>query len=356
MFALSWYSVTSCGIATRDDIDIVTREQRAQEALNAFEPGDTEDPVRPAATETVAGSSGVVAQPGEVVVIHREPGEDYGRLAIRHKDGTRTLLNRRCLRVDISAGNGICLSQDEGDGSPRYTSTFFDATDPALRAIKSYGTPLPSRARVSADGSLATTTGFVDGTSYEDSTVEITTIVTIDSFDSTSPLIGLNQFNVEDSDPEYNGSDRKFWGVTFVDNEQFYVTGFFADVPLIVRGNISNRSMELTGLEGSCPSLSPDGETLVYKRTRDDDGFDLVAVELASGDSWTLGETRSVNDQVAWLDNETILYAIHPDGYESDGEESGRTARVRHLAAGRSLTIRSRRCSSPARTRQPLID
>lgn len=302
---------------TTADDDIAERQQRAQDAVGAI--GSTARDTPAAATEPSTVQTGPVAQPGEVVVIHRVPGDDYGRLAIRHADGRRTLLDRSCMRVDISSGNGICLSEDDRMVDS-YTSTFFDATVPDLTEIKSYSTPLPSRARVSSDGSLASATGFIDGDTYEDLGSGINTIVTLDSFDSTLPLIGLNQFKVEASDAEYNGPGRTFWGVTFVDNNEFYVTGLFTDTALILHGSIADRSMELTGIEGSCPSVSPDRETLVYKRSRDEGGFDLVAVDLAAGDTWTLGETRSVDDQVAWFDNDTILYALHPDE-ENEAEE-----------------------------------
>ena len=65
--------------------------------------------------------------------------------------------------------------------------------------------------------------------------------------------------------------------------------------------------------------VSPDGSTVIYKATQPDGTFSLTAVEIDSGRSWTLGETRSVDDQVEWLDDDTILYALHPEG--TDGTE-----------------------------------
>ena len=43
-----------------------------------------------------------------------------------------------------------------------------------------------------------------------------------------------------------------------------------------------------------------------------DNSFELVAVDLETNTQHKLGETRSVDDQVEWLDNDTILYALHP--------------------------------------------
>ena len=82
----------------------------------------------------------------------------------------------------------------------------------------------------------------------------------------------------------------------------------------LLTGSFDSKTLEPTGYLGSCPSISPDGRHLVFKETLDDGDYALTAVDLTTGEQWTLGETRSVDDQVEWLDNDTILYAIHPDG------------------------------------------
>jgi hypothetical protein len=218
------------------------------------------------------------------------------------------------MRVHIDGGNGVCLSEDAGLVAS-YTATFFDADDPGQRDIKSYAIPRPSRAQVSADGSLATTTSFITGASYEDITGETSTVVTIDAFDEKK-LTGVNQFEVDAPEARYFDENRKFWGLSFIDNNEFYITGLFGNEPEIMLGNIEERVVRPTGYEGSCPSLSPDLASLVFKQTRAQGGFDLVVVDLASGAITVLNETRSVDDQVEWLDNDTILYALHPEGEE----------------------------------------
>lgn len=306
--------------ANRVDEDIATREERALAAVREFELNNPTPTAVPEPTPTILASvddepTGPVPQPGEVVVVNRVPGDDYGRLAIRHVDGTRTLLDRECLRVHIEAGNGICLSGDNGI-VPAYTATYFDAKVPGQPEISSYAIPLPSRARVSPDGTVAANTSFIAGSSYEDITTEASTVVTIGYFDGRD-LVGVNQFSVDDDEKKYANPDRKFWGPTFVDANTFYITGLFGDTPEIMLGDVAARTLEPTGYDGSCPSLSPDGRSLVFKQLRADGGFDLAVVSLPSGEVRLLGETRSVDDQVEWLDNDTILYALHPDGEES---------------------------------------
>ena len=107
----------------------------------------------------------------------------------------------------------------------------------------------------------------------------------------------------------------QYWGVTFAtDEDEVYITGFFGDMPEVMHGTLNNMTIEPTGWVGSCPSLSPDGETLVFKEMTADNNFELVAVNLETNTKHKLGETRPVDDQVEWLDNDTILYALHPEG------------------------------------------
>lgn len=68
--------------------------------------------------------------------------------------------------------------------------------------------------------------------------------------------------------------------MSFADNNRFYVTGFFGVHPEILEGTLEDMTVAPTGLVGSCPSLSPDGKTVVFKQARPDGGFDLVAHDL----------------------------------------------------------------------------
>ncbi len=295
----------------RVDEDIAEREARAQAAIEAFETSaEAESPIE--AAEPAAQL--IDLAPGSVLVINRVPGDDYGRLAIRNPDGSRELFARRCMRVHVAADRGVCLSQDESVFAPAFRTEFFDVTQAGLPEVRSYASPLPSRARMTPDGSVASTTGFVSGSSYSDIGGEAETIVTIDEVNQRVGLVGLVQFEVLGEASKYAAADRQFWGVSFVNNDEFYVTGFFGDEPEVLFGSRSRRTLEPTGHLGSCPSVSPDGEHLVFKETLADGEYALAVVDLSTGEQWSLGETRSVDDQVEWLDNDTILYAIHPDG------------------------------------------
>jgi len=299
--------------------DLAERNENAQQVVDEFEArqraDERDDAVAVAAVSPTATpvEIGPALAPGEILVVNRVPGDDYGRLAIRHTDGSRTLLDRECMRVHISTEIGVCLSEEAGLVTS-FRTTFFPAVDIDAE-IKSYASALPSRARISPDGTFSAVTAFVTGTSYADvGSGETTTIVTIDEIEGTSLLRGASQFEVLSDDSRYRNFAAQYWGITFAaDEDEIYVTGFYEDAPEIMRGSLQEMTLEPTDWVGSCPSLSPDGKTLVFKEMRPDGGFDLVAVDLASESKWMLGETRSVDDQVEWLDNDTILYSLHPE-------------------------------------------
>ena len=122
--------------------ELADREARAQQAVEEFEqanPSATREP-RPTAipNRDAQGSEvGPKPVPGEVVVINRVPGEDYGRLAIRHVDGTRTLLDRTCMRFHVANDHGVCVSQEDSL-VPAFTTTLFRWADTRHVDVKSY--------------------------------------------------------------------------------------------------------------------------------------------------------------------------------------------------------------------------
>jgi hypothetical protein len=87
-----------------------------------------------------------------------------------------------------------------------------------------------------------------------------------------------------------------------------------------------------------CPSLSPDGTRIVYKkRAGGSRAWRLTAIAIATMHETPLGETRSVDDQVEWLDPDHVLY--HVDGevrvLAADGSGSPR----RFIPAGASPAV-----------------
>lgn len=298
--------------------DLASRTADAQSRVDAFEPA-------PRATVGTPMDGGAVVAPStmafanetsilhanDVVFINRVPGADYKRVGIRRADGTRELLDRTCDRLHVQGSVGLCLDGPIGLG--RYDVDVIDFTSADLPILEHDVGVLPSRARVAADQRWASATMFASGTSYQDVGAFATYVTVTGLAPDDGPTVLLDRFALNQSDPSHTAfpDDRNYWGISWGENGDFWVTaGSDAAVELLT-GRADTRELFTTGIAGSCPSLSPDGETLVYKRTRPDGGFDLVARTLRTGAERMLDESHSVDDQVEWLDNDTILYALH---------------------------------------------
>jgi Tol biopolymer transport system component len=69
-----------------------------------------------------------------------------------------------------------------------------------------------------------------------------------------------------------------------------------------------------------CPSLSPDGTRIAFKKRVSGNlsaPWRLYVLDLATLKETPLAETRSIDDQAAWLDGDTVMYQVpNPEGYD----------------------------------------
>ncbi len=65
-----------------------------------------------------------------------------------------------------------------------------------------------------------------------------------------------------------------------------------------------------------CPSLSPDGTRVAYKRPLPGQQrrWRLHVLNLRTMADTALAETRSVDDQVEWIDDSRIAYGVQDEG------------------------------------------
>jgi len=246
------------------------------------------------------------------------PGPQYGLVAavpLSDPGGPRAFTTLACDRIDVAGRTGACLRTQRG------IATTFDAVTvdtTTWEQIATWALPgIPSRTRVSDDGTLVGTTAFVTGHSY--ATVGFSTQTEIHRSDGTS--LG----NIEDWLVVVDGSpltavDRNLWGVTFVDDDTFYATvaSQSAGTTWLVRGSISSRTMIAQREGAECPSVSPDRTHVAYKKVVDSRGaqtvWALAVLDLASGTETLLPATEGLDDQAEWLDDDTLLYGLpRPD-------------------------------------------
>ncbi|MBY8854654.1 hypothetical protein K7G98_42940, partial [Saccharothrix sp. MB29] len=65
--------------------------------------------------------------------------------------------------------------------------------------------------------------------------------------------------------------------------------------------------------DAECPSLSPDGTKVAYKKRIGRLGpWDLAVLDLATGTELRLPGTAGVDDQATWLDADRLAFAAVP--------------------------------------------
>jgi hypothetical protein len=235
----------------------------------------------------------------------------YGFLSVAALDGAgrpgdRRTAGRSCSRVAFAAGHGICLDVQ----GPSIEATLLDSRLRATHHLRLAG--VPSRARISPDGSWAGTTAFVVGHAYA-APGQFSTIATIIDVASGKRIGTLEKdFRVTVDGKPFTAADRNFWGLTFAaDGDTFYATAADEDRTWLIKGSIRARTAHAIHDNVECPSLSPDGTRIAYKRavSHDPTVWRFTVLDLASGRQMPLAETRSIDDQLSWLDDDHVLYA-----------------------------------------------
>jgi hypothetical protein len=223
-----------------------------------------------------------------------------------------------CERVYFSGGRGLCLMPRSGL-LPSVNARIFGRDFRTLRTARLDG--LKSRARVSPQGRYGAATTFVSGHSYLDA--GFSTFTALIDMESGKVLANLENFDVTRDGKPFEAIDFNFWGVTFARGERrFYATLSTGGKLYLVEGDVRTRRARVIGRDVECPSLSPDETRIAFKRRRGD-GWRLHVVDLETRRETALAETRSVDDQVEWLDNRRIVYGLIKDLWVVRADGSG---------------------------------
>lgn len=237
---------------------------------------------------------------------------NYGHVAIAplsNPDGPRAFTPAECDRVYSRNNVGLCLVASRGVVTTYQTQVLRPDWTVSLTAPLG---GLPSRARLSPDGSLTATTTFVFGDSYANPGQFSTRTVIATSADGR-PLADVEEsFTLSIDGRTTSAVDRNIWGVTFADNDRFYATAATGGKTYLVRGSLGQRTLTSVRTDVECPSISPDGTRIAFKKHGNLPAgqWRLAVYDLASGKETMLVETHSVDDQVEWLDNDHILYGL----------------------------------------------
>lgn len=260
-------------------------------------------------------------------------GDARGKLAVAPLDSlenVRYSAELSCDRVYFRNGHGVCLTRDVRQEGKDFADThFLGSFQKFLIAFTGYSAVMfdehlrpnqktelngiPSRVRVSPSGRLAAITVFLSGHSY--ASISFSTQTTIVDVESGRVLTDLESFAVTRQGEPFQGPDFNFWGVTFEREERgFYATLWSKGKSYLVECDLEKRTAKVIFEGVECPSLSPDNTRVAFKRRTEAVGaptrFRISLLDLKTLVDIPLGEDRSIDDQVEWLDNDHVIYAL----------------------------------------------
>jgi hypothetical protein len=238
-------------------------------------------------------------------------GSGYGHVAVvplANPDGPRAITPATCDRVYARSAEALCLVADRGLVTT-YKAQMLGPQWTSVANLPLSG--LPSRARISPDGSLTASTTFVYGDSYTNPG-QFSTRTLVTKADGAL-IADIEQFQLSVDGKVVNATDKNLWGVTFAsDDNTFYATAASGGKTWLVHGDLAARTLTSLRTDVECPSLSPDGTRIAFKKhgSLPPGQWRLAVYDLRTGVETVLAETHSVDDQAEWLDNDTVLYGL----------------------------------------------
>jgi Tol biopolymer transport system component len=245
-----------------------------------------------------------------LVALNMRDSPDLGKVEYAPLDDVgehRTAVDLRCERIYFAADQGICLRREVHILTAQTVATILDVNFQPRFTLRTNG--IPSRARISPDGRYAAFTVFLTGHSYGDAQLSTATLL-VDMQQGTT-FANLEEFQVLQDGNVIKSPDFNYWGVTFQrDSNFFYATLRTKGVNYLVRGDIQARTITVIYKGVECPSLSPDGKRVAFKKLISRNNWRLTVLDLATLQETPLAEIKSVDDQAEWLDNHRVLYAV----------------------------------------------
>jgi len=277
-----------------------------------------------ATTYTVTARQGVAEEPpAEHVTL--APGQllfrdtGTGRVTALSAGVHRTS-GLKCDRFAVAKQTAVCLAARPGVLPPVTDMLVLDENLNVRHQESLPGTP--SRARVSPDGKLVYWTLFVTGDSY--AATGFSTRAGLYDIGTGQLVKTIEELPVFVGDDRYFASDTNYWGITFApDGNRFYATLGTRGRTYLVEGNYGRYRGKTVRENVECPSLSPDGTRIAFKKKVSGGIWRLSVLDLATLRETELAETRSVDDQALWQDGSTVLYGLGADVWAVPADGTG---------------------------------
>src|SRR4051812_17351825 len=170
---------------------------------------------------------------------------------------------------------------------------------------------------------------FVAGHAYA-TPGSFSTQTTLIDLERGAKIADMEDFTVTDGGRQVTAVDVNYWGVTFArDSDRFYATLATGGKTYLIEGSVSQRRAHVIHENVECPSLSPDGTRIAYKKRTGSGSnpWHLTVLDLRTMRETPLAEARSVDDQAEWLDDGHVLYAVDGAVWSVPADGSGRPSR-----------------------------
>ncbi len=241
----------------------------------------------------------------------------------------------KCDRFAVAKQTAVCLAVRPGT-LPALTDVLVLDDHLAVRHTETVpGTP--SRARVSPDGKRVYWTLFVTGDSYAQT--GFSTRAGIYEADTGQLVKTIEELPVFVGGNRYFAADVNYWGITFgPDGNRFYATLGSKGKTYLVEADYARYRGKALRENVECPSLSPDGKRMAFKKKVGDGVWRLSVLDLESMRETELAETRSVDDQALWQDDRTVLYGLDNAVWAVPADGSGAPRKLVAGAASPAVT------------------
>lgn len=239
--------------------------------------------------------------------------DEYGKVVLADLDAPnerRIVSDLTCDRLDFGTRLGLCLAEVRGVPGIAAVVKIVDVHFTVLQAFPMTGAPI--RARISPDERYGAVTVFATGEHYD---ADFTTRTWLIDLEQRALLGELESFSTTLDGRPFKEVDFNLWGVTFErDSNRFYATLGTGSRRFLVHGTMGTKRFEVVRDGMECPSLSPDGTRIGFKKPNADAAvgsrtWRVAVYDLASQREWELPqESRNIDDQVEWLDADHLLY------------------------------------------------